>query len=53
MKGLLGFLGTMVVGSIGWWLGSLVGITTAIVLSSIGSGLGLYLARRLGDTYLE
>jgi len=35
-----------VCGWIGWWLGDLVGLWTALVLSMVGTGIGLYLGRR-------
>ncbi len=53
MKGLLGLFGMSLGGALGWWLGGLVGITTAVLLSAAGSGLGLYVTRRLAETYLE
>jgi len=31
---------------IGWWLGGQINIWGALVLSAIGTGLGLYLARK-------
>ncbi len=39
-------------GAIGWYAGSLVGIMTAFILSCVGTGVGLYLARRLAQPYL-
>ncbi len=37
-------------GSLGWWLGARHGIMTAFIISMVGTGVGLYLARRLADT---
>ena len=51
MKKLLGFAGGLVLSSIGWWLGSLVGIMTAVMISAIGTGVGIYYGRRLADHY--
>lgn len=45
-------LGTSIVGGIGWWLGDKIGIMTAVVLSAVGTGVGLYLAHRLADSLL-
>jgi hypothetical protein len=53
MKGMLGFLGMTVFGWVGWWLGMFVGITTAVVLSAVASGAGLYFTRKLAERYLE
>jgi hypothetical protein len=45
----LGWLGATLGGAIGWWLGAKVGIMTAVVVSMVGTGAGLYYGRRLGD----
>ena len=39
-------------GWLGWALGSQVGTWTAIVLSAVGTGVGLLLAIRLGRDWL-
>jgi len=39
-------------GQLGWWLGSHVGFMTAFLLSAVGTGAGLYFARRLLDVFL-
>lgn len=48
---LLWFLGATVGGAIGWWLGALVGTMTAVILSAIGTGVGIYAARRFSADY--
>lgn len=53
MKGLLSFLCISVGGAIGWWLGSFVGLMTAIFASIVGSGAGLYVALRFHREYFE
>lgn len=53
MKGLVGFFGMNVVGALGWWLGAFHSMTLAVLLSAVGSGLGLYAARKLAEEYLE
>ena len=45
------FLGTTIGGIIGLWLGAFVGVMTAYIVSTIGSGIGLYYARRLANDY--
>jgi hypothetical protein len=52
MRGIFGFLGTFLAGSIGWAVGEHVGIGTALILSAIGSGFGLYWGRKLFDEWL-
>jgi hypothetical protein len=53
MKGLLLFFGMSAGGAVGWWLGMFSGYTLAVVLSGIGSGLGMWLTRKLAEDYLE
>lgn len=37
----------MLLGAAGWWLGAKVGLFTALVVSCVGSAIGLYAGRRL------
>ena len=53
MHRLLDLLAIMVGGWIGWLAGSWAGVLVGCVTSAIGSGLGLYLARRFERDYLE
>ena len=52
MSKLLWLLGATIGGALGWWLGALGGVMTAVFLSAIGTGAGIYAARRLADAYL-
>lgn len=52
MTKLLWLVGATMGGAAGWWLGAFVGIMTAVVLSAVGTGLGIYVARRVGSEYL-
>jgi hypothetical protein len=52
MEKLLGFAGATVLGAVGWWVGDHVGMMTAFMLSTVGSGVGLYTGRRLARDYL-
>jgi hypothetical protein len=47
------FVCTTILGSIGWWLGSYVGIMTAFLLSSAGSLAGVYVGWRIYQEYLS
>lgn len=47
MTRLLISLSTFILGSLGWYAGERVGIFTAFALSMVGTGLGVYLGRRL------
>lgn len=49
---LLMFVGLAIGGAIGWWIGSKVGIFTALAVSTVGSLVGIYGAYRLGREYL-
>lgn len=53
MKGLLGFIFMNILGAIGWWLGSFVGLTTAVVLAMVASGFGLWVGQWIFRNYLE
>jgi hypothetical protein len=52
MSKLASFIGMTVGGAIGWYAGNIVGYMTAFILSCVGSGVGLYLARRAAQQYL-
>ena len=47
------FVGMTVFGWIGWLIGERFGITTAFVLSTIGSMIGVYVAWRINRDYFE
>ncbi|MES2177149.1 MAG: hypothetical protein V4550_04725 [Gemmatimonadota bacterium] len=51
MSKLLGFVGAVLVSSVGWWLGSFVGIMTAVILSAVGTGVGIYAGKRIASHY--
>ena len=42
-----------ILGGVGWWTGSYVGIMTGYVLSSIGSLVGVYVGWRINRDYLS
>jgi hypothetical protein len=48
---LLGFIGATVGSSVGWWAGEHVGIMTAVIVSAIGTGVGIYAGRRVASHY--
>jgi hypothetical protein len=50
---LFAFIGATGGGYLGWWAGSLVGIMTAFMLSMVGTGIGLYLGRKVADQYVS
>lgn len=52
MRGMFSFIGTTILGTVGWAIGDYIGIGTAIVLSCIGSGFGMYWGRKLFDQWL-
>ncbi|MFO1394006.1 MAG: hypothetical protein U1F09_09630 [Steroidobacteraceae bacterium] len=53
MRGILGLLGASLAGWAGWWLGAKVGFTTAILLSAVASGVGMYAGYRWFDQNLK
>jgi hypothetical protein len=52
MRRIFALIGTTVAGSFGWALGEHVGMGTAVVLSAVGSGFGLYWGYKLFDQWL-
>lgn len=52
MKTLLVLAASSAFGAAGWWVGSLVGLGTAVFLSLVASAYGLWISRRfLRDTF--
>jgi hypothetical protein len=51
MTKLFGFLGATAGSALGWWAGAPVGTMTAFMFSTVGTGVGLYLGRKVGDHY--
>jgi hypothetical protein len=49
MTKLMILVATTVFGGIGWWLGERVGIMTAFFVSMIGTGVGIYVGRRMAN----
>ncbi len=45
-------LGSILIGGLGWWAGSPLGIFASVTLSAVGSGVGVYVVRRLWNEYL-
>ncbi len=52
MSKLLALVGATLGGAVGWWLGSLIGLMTAFIISIVGTALGVYAGRRFADEYL-
>ena len=53
MKGILLCFGASAGSAVGWWIGNYFGLMTAIVLSGIGTGLGVWGTRWLMREYLD
>jgi hypothetical protein len=52
MKFIFSTLGMTVLGGIGWWLGEQWNLFAAVVLSAVGTGVGMYYGRKLFDEWL-
>ncbi len=52
MRKTFGSIGTFLVSTFGWAIGQRVGLGTAVVLSAIGGGVGLYYGCKLFDLWL-
>ena len=46
MSKMMWLIGSTIGGWLGWWLGSRFGLMTATILSAVGTGFGIYWARR-------
>jgi len=51
MGKLFSFLGATILGYVGWFIGAKIGITTAFVLSMVGTGVGMYYGRLIARNY--
>jgi hypothetical protein len=51
VRRLLGWIGLVAGGWIGWGAGARLSLAAAIVLGAVGTGLGLCLARRVAEEY--
>jgi hypothetical protein len=51
MAKLFGLLGATIGGCGGWWLGAHVGLMSAFLLGVVGTGVGLYVGRRVAASY--
>ena len=51
MGKLFAFIGSTAGGYIGWALGATVGMTTAFIVSMVGTGIGMYYGRKIAQTY--
>ena len=52
MKRILDLVGMTVGGWLGWVVGAPIGIFSAFIVSIVGTGVGLYLVRRLAHGVL-
>jgi hypothetical protein len=52
MRKPLAILGAVAGSTLGWWLGSFIGIMTAFIVSMVGAGFGIYLGTRITRHYL-
>ena len=51
MGKVFGFIGATVGSYAGWFIGAKVGITTAVMLSFVGTGFGIYYGRKIASNY--
>ncbi len=53
MKKVCIFAGMIILGWVGWWVGSGFGVMTAYLLSGVGSLLGVYLGWRINRDFFS
>jgi hypothetical protein len=51
MGKLFSFVGATILGYVGWYIGAKVGITTAFIVSMVGTGVGMYYGRLIARNY--
>lgn len=47
------FMSATLGGAVGWWLGARFGVMTAFIVSTVGTGAGVYAARRWLKQFLQ
>ncbi len=52
MRKLFSFIGATIGSYAGWALGAPVGMTTAFMVSMVGTGLGMYFGHRIAKNYI-
>ena len=55
MTKLLVLISSTIGGGVGWWVGEALGggIMGAFIVGMVGTGLGIYVARRIADHYID
>ena len=53
MRGIIGWLAASLAGYAGWWFGAKVGFGTAVMLSAVATGAGLYAGFQWFDRNLK
>ena len=53
MRTIIAWLAASIFGAAGWWLGARIGLITAVVVSAIAGGAGLYYGHRWFDQNLK
>ena len=53
MSKLIAMIGATIAGAIGWWVGALVGVMTAVVLSGVATAAGFYFTQRWIATHID
>lgn len=53
MSKLLAVVGATVGGTVGWWLGSRIGLMAAFHISIVGLAVGTYAGRRIAAVHLQ
>ncbi len=53
MKKFFAIVGMTIGGYLGWWLGDYIEIMSAVLLSEVGTGLGLYISRLLYERLMD
>ena len=44
-------ISTFILSSVGWWVGSTIGLFSAFVLAMVGTGFGIYIGKQLAERW--
>ena len=51
MEMLIVMVATTILSAIGWWIGEFFGLGTAVILSIVGTAVGVYYGRKIAREY--
>jgi len=53
VSGLMAFVGSLLGGYLGWWLGTPLGLMGQVMIGLVGTALGVYAGRRIAERLFD